>query len=117
MPSTTPELVEYGFGLLPGTETFMAMQAEVIHSTHDIININSGIRNCLMQEESNLRFFQHYAYLNCMMECTANYTFKVSAFLLYNSLCSLDVLCRHVIVWLISCQEIRKVCPFVLQQN
>ena len=77
MPSTNPELVEYGFGIFPGTETFMPMYAEVIHSTHEIINIHSDIRNCLMEEESKLRYFQHYAYLNCLMECTSNYTFKV----------------------------------------
>ena len=78
MPSTAPELREYGFGILPGMETFMPMQAKFIHSNEDIIEIDHDLRDCYMQGESKLQYFQHYSYNNCVMECISDHTFHVS---------------------------------------
>ena len=78
MPTTNPELVEFGFAIQPGTESFMAMKAEVLHSVTDITKIPYDKRACYMPGEKNLRYYNTYAYLNCLMECTANHTFDVS---------------------------------------
>ena len=80
MPSTNPELVEFGFAIQPGTESFMALKAEVLHSLSSIQKIPYEKRACYMQGEKNLRYYNNYAYLNCYMECSANHTFHVSLY-------------------------------------
>ena len=88
MPSTSPEMVEYGFALNPGTETFMSIKAEVLQSVRAIENIDYAKRACYMPIEKSLRYYNIYAYLNCQLECTANYTFKVRTFFIAFEICS-----------------------------
>ena len=76
-PSTHPEVLEYGFAISPGTENFMPLKANMIEADDAIVNINSDTKACYLQSEKSLRFFTHFSYLNCIMECTANYTQKV----------------------------------------
>ena len=86
MPSTNPELVEFGFGISPGTENFMTIQPDMLYSHQSIEKLHHGIRSCYMGAEKYLRFYQNYAYLNCFMECASNHTFDVSynlAFIYY----------------------------------
>jgi amiloride-sensitive sodium channel len=78
MPSTSPEVVEYGFAFSPGTENFMTIKAEVIHASDKIHSIHHEKRACFIDGERPLRFYEHYAFLNCMMECKSNHTFHVS---------------------------------------
>ena len=80
MPSTSPEMVEYGFAISPGTENFISIKADVLHSSQDINKINIEKRGCYLDGEKDLRFYKNYAYLNCFMECAANHTFDVSKF-------------------------------------
>lgn len=77
-PTSTPEMVEYGFAISPGTENFMSVRAEVLFSDEDIKDISYKIRQCWMQDEKYLRYFKPYAYLNCQMECASNHTLEVS---------------------------------------
>ena len=77
MPSTNPELVEYGFAISPGTENFMTIRADVLHSDENIEKISYIQRGCYMDGEKDLRFYRQYAYLNCFMECSSNHTFDV----------------------------------------
>ena len=78
MPSTSPELVEYGFAIPPGTENFITIKADVLHSDEKIHDISYEKRGCYMDDEKELRFYKNYAYLNCFMECATNHTFDVS---------------------------------------
>ena len=77
MPASYPELVEYGFAIRPGTENFMPIAAEVIYADNNIHDISYTKKACFMQDEKYLRYFKNYAFLNCMTECTSNYTYKV----------------------------------------
>ena len=80
MPSTSPEMVEYGFAISPGTENFMTIRADVLHSNQNIDKISYTQRGCYMDGEQSLRFYRNYAYLNCFMECASNHTFEVSTY-------------------------------------
>ena len=77
MASNTPEMINYGFSILPGTENFMAIKSEAIQSTEDVHGIDIEFRNCFLEEERSLKYYSHYSYLNCFLECGSNYTFKV----------------------------------------
>ena len=90
MPYTSPEMKEYGFAIAPGTETFLSVRPDVIHSHEDIIDIGYNRRGCYVDEEKELRFYKYYAYLNCFLECTSNYTFDVGLYI--QSLISNDLL-------------------------
>ena len=83
MPSTNPEMVEYGFAISPGTENFMTIRADVLHSNENIDKISYEKRGCYMDGEKDLRFYRNYAYLNCFMECSSNHTFDVSFCVIY----------------------------------
>jgi hypothetical protein len=78
MTSTNPEMVEYGFAISPGTENFMTIRADVLHSNENIDKISYEKRGCYVDGEKDLRFYRNYAYLNCFMECSSNHTFDVS---------------------------------------
>ena len=81
MPSNTPELENYGFSIEPGTENFMSIGAEAIHSTEDINSISLHYRNCFLESERHLHYYTYYSYFNCFLECAANYTLKVLQFI------------------------------------
>ena len=87
MPSTNPEMVEYGFAISPGTENHMTIKADMLQSNVNIDKISYLQRGCYMDEEKYLRFYQNYAYLNCFMECASNYTYHVS-FMFYFTYCN-----------------------------
>ena len=76
-PATHPEVLEYGFAITPGTENFMPLKASMIQADDAIKSIDSDTKACYLQSEKPLRFFSHFSYLNCFMECAANYTQKV----------------------------------------
>ena len=76
-PSTHPEVLEYGFAILPGTENFMPLRANMIQADDAIKDIHEDLKACYLQNEKPLRYFKHMSYLNCIMECTSNYTQKV----------------------------------------
>ena len=108
MPSTNPEMVEYGFAISPGTENFMTIRADVLHSNQNIDKINYEKRGCYMDGEKDLRFYRNYAYLNCFMECSSNHTFDVSYTLqgvshkrLNYSMRLLEILMRHPVFFVI----------------
>jgi hypothetical protein len=71
-------MVEYGFAVHPGTETFLAMNPESIRADEAIHKFSYHKRQCYLQSERQLKFYQHYSFLNCFMECAANYTFQVN---------------------------------------
>ena len=80
MPHTAPEVEEFGFAITPGTDNFVAVKPEVMQSNPDISGISYKKRNCYVYREKELRFFRHYAYHNCFIECASNHTFEVSKF-------------------------------------
>ena len=75
-PITLPEMVEYGFAIEPGTETFFAVDPTAIHADEDIYDVNYHKRQCYLADEKPLAYFRHYSFLNCFMECTSNYTYE-----------------------------------------
>ena len=81
MPSNTPELENYGFSIEPGSENFMSIRAEAIHSTENINSISLDYRNCFLESERKLHYYTYYSYFNCFLECAANYTLKVLQFI------------------------------------
>ena len=78
MPSTRPEMLEYGFAIAAGTENFISIRADMLHSDENIQGVHYKKRGCYMDSEKELRFYKNYAYLNCFMECAANHTYDVS---------------------------------------
>ena len=55
----------------------MPIKANMIQADDAIKDIHEDIKACYLQEEKPLRYFKHTSYLNCIMECTSNYTQKV----------------------------------------
>ena len=78
MPMTMPELLEYGFGVHPGKETFVSVRPEMIHADSDIHEYDYHKRQCYLDSDRELFFFKNYTFLNCFQECAANYTKEVS---------------------------------------
>jgi amiloride-sensitive sodium channel len=70
-------MVEYGFAISPGAETFVAMIPEAIHADEAIHKFDYHKRQCYLQDEKYLQYYQHYSIINCFMECSVNYTLKV----------------------------------------
>ena len=77
MPMTMPELLEYGFGVHPGTETFVSVKPEMIHAEKAIQSFDYHKRQCYLNSDRELFFFKNYTFLNCFQECAANYTKEV----------------------------------------
>ena len=81
-PTSSPEMVDYGFALTPGTESFISISPEYIDTSEKIHHIETDIRQCYLEHERHLHYYQHYTYLNCFMECISNYTIKVIHYLI-----------------------------------
>ncbi len=77
MPISKPEMVEYGFAVSPGAETFVAVSPEAIIGDEAIYKFDHQKRQCYLNSERQLRFFRHYSFLNCFRECATNHTFQV----------------------------------------
>ena len=78
MPMTMPELLEYGFGVHPGKETFVSVRPEMIEADEDIHRYDYHKRQCFLDSDRSLMFFKNYTFLNCFQECAANYTKEVN---------------------------------------
>ncbi len=74
---THPELLEYGYGIHPGTETFLSMTPEMIHADHNIHKFDYHTRQCYLNDDRSLHYFKNYTFLNCFAECASNYTYEV----------------------------------------
>ena len=76
-PIQVPELVEFGFALKPGTESFFSVVPEMIHADEAIHKFSYHKRQCYLHGEKELQYFRHYSFLNCFLECASNFTFQV----------------------------------------
>ena len=72
-------MVEYGFALHPGTEAFLSVSPTAIVADRAIHGMPREKRQCYLSKEKELAFFRHYTFLNCFMECAANFTFEVES--------------------------------------
>ena len=72
-----PELVEFGFAVAPGTESFISVDPEVIHADEAIYKFSVNKRQCYLEGERKLKYFRQYSFLNCFLECSTNFTFQV----------------------------------------
>ena len=81
MPMTMPELLEFGFGVNPGTETFISVKPEGIEASPEIHAYDYQTRQCYLDSDKELHFFKNYTFLNCFQECAANYTKEVGSFM------------------------------------
>ena len=70
-------MVEQGFAIHPGTESFFTVAPSVIHAEEAIHGISHSKRQCYLAHERALAYFHHYTIMNCFMECVANYTYNV----------------------------------------
>ena len=77
MPMTMPELLEFGFGIHPGMETFVSVMPEMTHALETIHKFSYHTRQCYLNDDRDLFFFKNYTFLNCFQECVSNYTQKV----------------------------------------
>ena len=80
MPMTMPELLEFGFGIHPGMETFVSVMPEMTHALETIHKFSYHTRQCYLNDDRDLFFFKNYTFLNCFQECVSNYTQKVGHF-------------------------------------
>ena len=77
MPMTMPELLEFGFGIHPGMETFVSVMPEMTHALESIHKFSYHTRQCYLNDDRELFFFKNYTFLNCFQECVSNYTQQV----------------------------------------
>lgn len=77
MPMAMPELIEYGYGVYPGMETYVSVVPEMVVVDKAIHKFDYHQRQCYLNEDKDLYFFRNYTFLNCFMECASNYTFEV----------------------------------------
>ena len=77
---TMPELLEFGFGIHPGMETFVSVMPEMTHALETIHKFSYHTRQCYLNDDRDLFFFKNYTFLNCFQECVSNYTQKVGHF-------------------------------------
>ena len=108
MPSDTPELLNYGVFVQPGTENSLVIKSEAIQSSDAIHGIGLHYRECYLDSERHLKYYTHYSYFNCFLECSANYTFEVKSsenrsYLTSTNCSSLDS--RLAIFTYISCRK------------
>ena len=59
-------------------EMFVSVTPSVTFSLEGVYKFAVDKRECYTQSERELRFFRHYTFENCFMECFANYTFEAS---------------------------------------
>ena len=73
---------------IAGTENFHSVDPKMIHSNPSLQKISPNKRQCylqvnhnmvfllktILQVEKQLKFYHHYTFPNCMMECHANVT-------------------------------------------
>jgi len=76
-PVSIPDMVEHGFAISPGSEAFFAVKPAYIHADAAIHTIGYEKRGCYIDGERKLAFYKHYTFINCYMECAANFTFQV----------------------------------------
>ena len=48
----------------------------MIHADPSLHSISHTKRQCYLQDEKSLQFYNHYTLLNCLMECEANVTYN-----------------------------------------
>ena len=77
MPMAMPELLEYGYGVYPGMETYVSVVPEMVVVDEAIHKFDYHQRQCYLNDDRELYFFRNYTFLNCFMECASNYTFEV----------------------------------------
>ena len=77
MPMAMPELLEYGYGVYPGMETWVSVVPEMVVVDTAIHKFDYHQRQCYLNDDRDLYFFRNYTFLNCFMECASNYTFEV----------------------------------------
>ena len=70
-------MVEYGFAIEAGKEMFFSVDPEMIYATKNIYDISHKKRQCYLDHEKTLAYYQHYGFLNCFMECASNFTIDV----------------------------------------
>ena len=104
MPSDTPELLNYGVFVQPGTENSLVIKSEAIQSSDAIHGIGLHYRECYLDSERHLKYYTHYSYFNCFLECSANYTFEVKSSGKLVLPCSQDLLffsCLAIVILII----------------
>ena len=74
LPMAMPELLEFGFGVHPGMETFVDVIPEMVHALDTVSKFDYHTRQCYLNSDTELHFFKNYTFLNCFQECVANYT-------------------------------------------
>ncbi|XP_071743578.1 pickpocket protein 28 [Lepeophtheirus salmonis] len=82
-PVDHPEMVDFGFGLPPGSENFISLLPSYIHSNNDIHSLDYKVRQCFFEDEKSLMYFKHFTYLNCIIECITNQTFSMCGCVAY----------------------------------
>ncbi len=75
-PVTLPEMIEYGFAIHPGTETFLSVTPSALVADKTIHGFSRDKRQCYLRGEKELAYFRDYTFLNCFMECSTNFTFS-----------------------------------------
>ncbi len=76
-PYEIATLVEYGFAISAGVESFLPIQPDVLITDESVFDIDIDKRNCYLQHEKSLKYYNFYSLDNCVGECAANYTFQV----------------------------------------
>lgn len=69
-PEEFPDVADRGFVIGPGTETFVAVKGTTSFNTEEVAReVAPDQRQCLVEGEKKLKYFQHYSRSACMVEC------------------------------------------------
>ena len=64
-----PTIEDYGLTIEPGHEHFLAISNTILTASKEVKRIKPKDRKCYFPDESNLDFFHHYTFSNCLLEC------------------------------------------------
>ncbi|XP_023340883.1 sodium channel protein Nach [Eurytemora carolleeae] len=89
-PDEFPEVSAKSIPIHEGTETFIALSAQVTKSTESVQSMSQTRRSCLLENEVNvpdlnvnLNVFKSYSQANCLLECQAAATLSLCNCLMY----------------------------------
>jgi len=82
-----PLIHQAGLSIKAGFNNIITLTSSIVKADENMQSLDKKSRVCFFSNENeNLKLHQEYTYLNCMFECTLNYT-KLMVALKYNKTC------------------------------
>ncbi|OXA51594.1 Pickpocket protein 28 [Folsomia candida] len=76
LSTDVPHVTDFGLAIRPNYEHFVSVRPEITLADDVIEGISIEKRNCYMDGEFRLNYYNYYTSSNCMDECIANLTYE-----------------------------------------